>query len=414
MNPIYMLLAIPLFFLCIGIEYLVGRIQGKQYYRFNDFITNLNIGVGNQVFGLFLKFMLLGVYIWVFDHYSFFQQAQTWWSFILCLVVYDFLFYWAHRWGHEINYFWGAHIVHHQSEDFNLGVALRQSWFHNLIAFFIFMPMPFLGFDPVIFIIASATSTFYQFWIHTEAIDRLPRWFEFIMNTPAHHRVHHAVNPKYLDKNYAGVFIIWDRMFGTFKEEEERPTYGITTGFPSWNPTWANLHYYVELFRLGRKMRRWKDRWKLIWAAPGWRPDEMGGPVKAQEPGDRKSRKFNARAGKLQHAYIAFQFVLIVLGTMAYIYFFDALHIGYKLLFAGLIILSTMICGAIFERKQWVRFAEYLRLGMVLVSLNILYYFRYFDWFMVMLVASSIMFLVLVTWFTLARKQLQIKAKPSG
>jgi alkylglycerol monooxygenase len=183
MEPAYILFAIPFFFLAIGIEYAWGRFKGHSYYRLNDALTNLNIGVGSQVFSLFQKFVLLGAYTFVYEHFALWRQPQTGWSFVLCLVVFDMFYYWAHRWSHAWNFLWGAHVVHHSSEDFNLSVALRQSWFHNALAFFIFLPIPLMGFDPMIFFAAGAVITLYQFWVHTEAVDRMPAWFELVFNT---------------------------------------------------------------------------------------------------------------------------------------------------------------------------------------------------------------------------------------
>lgn len=238
-------------FLLIGIEWYYLRKKNIDGYRVNDSVNNLVVGLGQQVWGLVFKGFLFGVYIYFYNHFALIKIPATWWSFVLCLIAFDFFFYWAHRLGHEMNIFWAAHSVHHQSEEYNLSVALRQSWFHSALAFFIFLPIPMMGFDPVIFGAAAVTHTLYQFWIHTKAVGKLHPWIEFWINTPSHHRVHHAINPKYIDKNHAGVFMIWDRMFGTFKEEDtnEEIIYGITTQLKSWNPIWANVHYFVEMYK---------------------------------------------------------------------------------------------------------------------------------------------------------------------
>ena len=406
MQPSYILFAIPFFFLAIGLEYLWGKYRRKKYYRFNDAITNLNIGVGSQVFGLFQKFVLIGAYVFFYEHFALIRQPQTWWSFLLCLVIFDMFYYWAHRWSHTINFLWGAHVVHHSSEDYNLSVALRQSWFHNLLAFFIFLPIPLMGFDPMIFLAAGAAVTLYQFWIHTEAIDKLPRWFEFIFNTPSHHRVHHGINRKYLDKNHAAVFIIWDRLFGTFQPEEERPTYGITQPIRSWNPTWANLHYYAEMGLAMKRMKRWRDKLWMLFARPGWLPADLGGFQRAREASPTHI-KYDARAGAGLNTYVLAQFLLITVALVAYMSYFDELRLVYQVLFLGLLILSTMICGAIFEGKRWLAAAEYLRLGLAVLSLNLLYYHWYVDWFSIMLICSIAGLLVFGTWFTLAHRSLR-------
>jgi alkylglycerol monooxygenase len=400
MHPIYILLAIPFFLLFIGLELLYGKLKKKQFYRFNDAIVNLCIGIGQQAFNLVFKGMLLGVYIWAEQHYALFHQPQTFWSFLLALIGYDFFFYWAHRWSHEINFFWGAHVVHHSSEEYNLSVALRQSWWHNVIAFFIFMPLPFLGFDPIIFFLAAAVHTLYQFWIHTRAIGKLHPWIEYVFNTPSHHRVHHGRNPKYIDKNHAGVFIIWDRLFGTFKEEEEEPTYGITTPLNSWNPTWANLHYYVEMFQKARRMTRWTDRLRMLWARPGWLPKELGG-YQAPPPIDEQAkRKFETRTSGMFRAYVIVQFIMVLLGLSGFMWFFDELTWPYRMVFLGLVVLSLMICGAILENKRWVHIAEYARLVFALISINAVYYQHYAHWWSVVLVVSAAAFVGFILWFS--------------
>lgn len=402
MEPNYILIAIPFFFALIGLELLVGYIQHKKLYRFNDAITNLNIGIGNQAFSLVFKFLIFGIYVEVQKNWSLFHIEPSIGSFFACILVFDFIFYWAHRWGHEINFFWGAHVVHHSSEEYNLSVALRQPWFHNLIAFFLFLPIPILGFDPMTFLLAGSLHTLYQFWIHTKVIGKMWKPIEWIFNTPSHHRVHHGVDPKYIDKNHGGVLIIWDRLFGTFHEEQEEPNYGITTQLNSWNPTWANIHYYTDMARLASKMTSWKDRFKLIFARPGWRPDYLGGMIYPQEVDSEKRKLYDTNTTLGLNLYVLVQFLFISLGLVAYMTYFDSLGGSFQVLFLSVIVISTMICGAIFDNKKWVIAAEYARLVLVIGALNVLYYSLYIDWFMVMLVASLIGFTLFVIWFTIS------------
>lgn len=401
MHPAYMLLVIPFFFLFMGIEWLYGYLKKKNLYRLNDSVINLLIGTGQQIFGLVFKAMLFGVYIWVYENYSFFKIPGTWWSFLLVLVVFDFIFYWAHRWGHEMNIFWGAHVVHHQSEEYNLSVALRQSWFHNLIAFPLFLPIPLMGFEPLTFGAAAVVHTLSQFWIHTKAIGKLPPWFEYWFNTPSHHRVHHAVNPKYIDKNHAGLLMIWDRLFGTFKAEEESDEiyYGITTPLNSWNPAWANMHYYAEMIQKARNMK-WMDKLKMIWARPGWLPSYMGGYQAPREVNPQTYRKYDANCNKWFRIYAVLQFFILVIGATQYMAHYSEISLFYKVVFFALILITMLIIGAIFENKSWIVYAEYVRLILVMVSLNTFYYFWHVNWFMVMAIASAIAFAGFVALFT--------------
>ncbi|MFN8277933.1 MAG: sterol desaturase family protein [Chitinophagales bacterium] len=391
--------AIPLFFLFMGLEALFSSLKGRKWYRLNDTLMNLSLGIGSQLFGVASKIVLLGLFALIQQRYSWFEIPNTWWSFILCLLTFDFLFYWAHRFSHEMNFLWGAHVVHHQSDEYNLSVALRQSWIHNLIAFFIFLPIPLLGFQPLTFGLAAGLDTVYQFWIHTKAINKMPRWFEYIMNTPSHHRVHHAVNLKYLDKNHAGVFIIWDRLFGTFQAEEnaDEIVYGVTTPFTSWSPVWANLHYYVELWRMARLMH-WRDRLRLLVARPGWKPDYLGGFQQPQEPTSAR-KKYNADTNHWLRTYAVAQFIAIIVGAVAFLAFYESISLFYKAFFFAILILSISIIGAIFEKRTWVLKAEYARLLLIIGSLNSFYYYWYHHWMAVMAIGSLVAFVASLVHF---------------
>lgn len=401
-SPIFY--AIPFFILLIAIEAIYSYRRNKKLYRLNDTISNFSLGIGSQVSGVLHKGILIALFIYVSDHFAPIHLPRTWWSFFLCLVLFDFLFYWAHRISHETNIFWGAHVVHHQSEEYNLSVALRQSWIHNLIAFFIFLPIPFLGFDPLTFLIAAGIDNLYQFWIHTRAIKKLPAIVEYFFNTPSHHRVHHAINPKYIDKNHAGVFIIWDRMFGTFKAEEdpEEIVYGITTQFKSWNPVWANYHYYKEMWDKAIQMKTWRERLYMIFARPGWLPDYLGGFQSPKEVDTTVYSKYDADTTNLFKAYGVLQFILTLAGTIDYLDHFGTISVFYRWLFAAVIVLSIMIIGAIFEQRRWIVWAEMARLLLVLISLNSFYYYWYINWLTIVEIASAGVFVVSVVWLIIS------------
>ena len=396
--------AIPGFIVLVAAEAYYSYRKKKKLYRLNDTISNFSQGIGNQISGALEKVVLFGLFLYIYKHYAFFYQPKTWWSFVLCLLLFDFLFYWAHRFSHEINLFWGAHVVHHQSEEYNLSVALRQSWFQNLLSFFIFLPIPLLGFDPLIFGAAAGLQTIYQFWIHTRTINKMPAVVEYFLNTPSHHRVHHAINPKYIDRNHAGLFIIWDRMFGTFKAEEdpEEIVYGITTQFKSWNPVWANYHYYAEMWSKAKDMRTWREKLYMIVARPGWLPDYMGG---FQHPGevDRSAIvKYDADTTNLFKAYGVLQFVITLVGTIDYLDHFSTISTFYKWLFAGVLVLSVLIIGAIFEQRRWIVWAEIVRLVLVLASVNSFYYYWYNHWLTIMEIASAGVFVVSIVWLIIS------------
>ncbi|MCX7744409.1 MAG: sterol desaturase family protein [Flavobacteriales bacterium] len=395
----YIVFAIPVFFITIGIELWVGYRRKQQYYNFEDAITNLNIGIGSQAIGLLGKILILASYEYVYHHFSFFQLPKdnplVW---IGALIFFDFLYYWAHRWGHEWNWMWGAHIVHHQSQEYNLSVALRQSWFHNFIAFWIFLPLPIFGVHPYVFVGVAGFVTLYQYWIHTKAIKKLPRIIEFIFNTPSHHRVHHAINPQYLDKNYAATFIFWDRMFGTFMEEKEEPVYGITTPFNSWDPVWANFHFYVEMIRGSKKLKTLWQKLGLIFRGPQYLGEVLGQVSKDPEY-YKHVPKYQTSVSLNMKLYVLVQFVVLTAGIVKYLIHFDELSLFYQWTCLGLIILTASSCSGIMENKPWVGYIEVMRIMGAIILLNTLYYFNYKDWFMAMLIGSIILGLFFMGWF---------------
>jgi hypothetical protein len=291
--------------------------------------------------------------------------------------------------------------VHHQSEDYNLTVALRQSWLHSLMAFVIFLPIPFMGFSDVVFFPAASINTVYQFWIHTETIHKMPRWFEYIFNTPAHHRVHHGVNPEYIDRNHAGVFIIWDRLFGTFAEEKKHPTYGITKPINTWNPVWTNFIYFSEMLEMSKMMKP-IDKIKLWFKKPGWRPEYLGGPIPVPEVDETLRVKFDIEpTSKGLNTYVLAQFSLIIFGLVGYLYYFHQLSVFQQLLGFTAMLLSTVICGAILEQKSWVKYAEYLRIALALVALNSIYYISFKEWFNFTMIVSLVLAVYFIVWYTL-------------
>ena len=400
-DDLIMLYAIGGFVLLMLLELVIGVFKKKKLYRLNDTVTNLNIGIGSQIFGLLYKVIIFGALVGAYNQFAIMHIQVNIWTVLICAILYDFTFYWAHRLGHEMNIFWGAHVVHHQSEEYNLSVALRQPWFHSLMSFFLFLPLPILGFDPMVILSISLVSTLYQFYIHTKLIKRMPKFFEFLFNTPSHHRVHHGINAKYIDKNHGAILIIWDRLFGTYaKEEEEEPTYGITTQFKSQNPLWSNFHYYAELWQIMKPMNVW-NQMKMIFAKPGWTPDGPD-PKEIIAQTNLEREKYDPQVPLGFSVYVFTQFILIMTAIVAYMSHFEELSTFFQWYFAGLIILSMTICGGIFEKKKWVFFAEYGRLLMVAFSVNAFYYFKYIDWFEIMAISTGICLVVFYTWFSIS------------
>lgn len=368
-------IAIPVYFLLIGMELIAHRFQSIKSYRLNDAITNINCGVTSQVSGAFLKVFTIGFYTFLFEQFRFTSIENSPLTWVLAFIAYDFFYYWAHRMSHEVNLFWGGHSVHHQSEEYNLSVALRQSSTQTIWTFIFYSPMALAGFDPLVLLSVSGFNLLYQFWIHTEAINKLPRWFEAVFNTPSHHRVHHARNPKYIDKNHGGTFIVWDRLFGTFKEEEERPTYGITKNLNSWNPVWANVSHYSDMWKDIRTIPNLSDKIRYIFHKPGWLPEYMGGYRAPYDIDPKTHRKFDLSAAKAVNVYVFVQYIVLLAGAALFLFNLSAFedNLLQKIVLALIIIVSTVSFGSMFEAKPWAIFLEVIRL--LAVPITLLYFF---------------------------------------
>jgi sterol desaturase/sphingolipid hydroxylase (fatty acid hydroxylase superfamily)/uncharacterized membrane protein YhhN len=267
--------AIPVFLALMAVEFAVGLTLGRNVYRLNDAIGSLTTGILSQISGVFTLALRLGIYVLVYERFALVPlPADDWRVWLFALIAYDFLYYWNHRVGHECGLFWAAHVVHHQSENFNLSTALRQTSSGAFLSWIFYMPMAIAGVPPAVFIAAGLIDLLYQFWIHTELIGRLG-WFDRIFASPSNHRVHHGVNDQYLDKNYGGILIIWDRLFGTFVEEGEKPTYGVRGQLGTFDPIWANVSYYATILDMSWRARDWRDKIWAWFAAPGWRPANL-------------------------------------------------------------------------------------------------------------------------------------------
>lgn len=287
--------AIPGFILLLLLEIILNAYDQRDLYETKDTISSLTMGIGNVIIGIWGKLLVFAAYYLVYQM-SIFTLGWEWYIWIIAFFADDFSYYWFHRKSHEVRFFWASHVVHHSSEKYNLSTALRQTWTGNLSGAFIFwIWMPLLGFHPVMVMTMQAISLIYQFWIHTETIGKLPRPIEFIFNTPSHHRVHHGSNPEYIDKNHAGVLIIWDRIFGTFQPEIFRPTYGLTRNINTYNPVKIAFHEWTDIFRDIRQSGSVKEALQYTFGRPGWKPSDVQSRGSEQDIGKNYSgrRKSN-------------------------------------------------------------------------------------------------------------------------
>jgi len=269
------MVAVPLYFAAILWERTVLRRQRSEGrdvlgYERPDTLASLGMGAVSVLTVGVLNLAIYGIATWLWQ-WRITDLGNGVVGWVAAMVGWDFAFYWAHRWEHEIRFFWTQHVNHHSSQLYNLSTALRQPWL-PLINLGLFPLLALAGVRPWMIMVAGGFNLVYQFWFHTEAVDRMPRWFEYVLNTPSHHRVHHASNPQYLDRNHGGILIIWDRLFGTFQEEGERPRYGLTKDNPP-DRLWPIFsHELVAMWRDVRGARTWRDRLGYLFRNPGWSP----------------------------------------------------------------------------------------------------------------------------------------------
>lgn len=269
--------AIPIFLLLIFTEQAFAYLRGRKVYRLFDAISSLSSGITNVVKDVLGLSIVIISYGWMVEHVAMFNIESTLLLYILAFVGMDFAGYWVHRWCHEINVFWNRHIIHHSSEDFNLACALRQSVSEIFALFtFTYIPMALLGIPGHVIGVVAPLHLFAQFWYHTRLIGRMG-WLEHIIVTPSHHRVHHAINPEYMDRNYGQIFILWDKWFGTFQEEkpEITPVYGVTRPVRTWNPWIINYMHIWLLLKDAWRTANWLDKVKIWFMPTGWRPDDV-------------------------------------------------------------------------------------------------------------------------------------------
>jgi len=258
--------AVPIMLSLVGLEIFLGYITKRQQYSGRDLAGSVMIGLGNLLTTAITKIPLFILILWCITIVPW-RIPNTWWSYVLCLVSLDFFRYWAHRVAHEQRIWWATHVPHHSSEKYNFSVSFRLSWVQQFKAIF-FLPVAFMGFDPLTFFIIHQIEVLYQFWIHTEFIRKLPKPIEYIFTTPSHHRVHHAVNKKYMDRNYGSTFIIWDRIFGTFQPEEEQAVYGITKPLTTINPLVGVFHEFAAIGRDFSNSKGLKQRLRVLFGSP--------------------------------------------------------------------------------------------------------------------------------------------------
>lgn len=352
-------LSIPLFFLLMGVEWLCGRLQGRRVFRGPDVFANLSLGAAQTVFTTVAVGLLAGAYLAVYQHRLLDISPSSALAWAVLMLGVDFAYYWFHRTSHRVNLAWAAHAPHHQSEDYNLAVALRQGPLQPLVSRLFYLPLAWIGFPPAMFATAAALNTLYQFWVHTELIGRLGP-LEWVLVTPSHHRVHHACNGRYLDRNHGGILILWDRLFGTFEPEEERITYGTVKPVRTFNPLAAVLAPFGELVALTRKTPRAWDKLKVWLMPPEWTPQGAAAPAAEVVPG---RPRFEVSTSPRVALYVGVVGVLTLTVTVLFLVRSPSLSLPVRLAFAGWFLASLGGLGGVLEGRRWGPVVEAVRLA---------------------------------------------------
>ena len=352
-GPQIIVLATPVFLLLIAIEYLVGRRRNNNTYRLNDAMSSIGLGIMSQLVGVLTALLTVGIYTLVFTQFSLAKlPADALWVWAVGLVFYDLCYYWQHRFGHTVALFWASHVVHHQSEDYNLSTALRQTssgWVGNWL---FYLPMALLGFPPLVFAVVALIDLLYQYWVHTQQIGKLG-WFDRWFCAPSNHRVHHAVNEQYLDRNYGGIFLVWDRLFGSYQAEDDAVpcVYGTRGPLRSWNPVWANLHNYADLARDSWRAQHWGDKLRVWFKHPGWRPADVAAKWPKPAFDIRRVERFDPPMSAAAQALAAVAFLGLLGAAALFLWNAHRLTLTEQIASVAVVVLGLCFVGWLSERK---------------------------------------------------------------
>jgi len=369
-------LAVPVFLALIAVELVLDRVRGTRYYHLADALNSLSCGIFSTGMRVFFGFLGLFVYEWALAHVApVHLPASHWLTWVFAFFLYDFCYYWQHRFGHTVGLFWASHVVHHQSEEFNLTTALRQPGTGAFTNWIFYVPMALVGVPISVFLLVGVAQLFYQFWPHTRVIGRLgflDRWLQ----TPSNHRVHHAQNDRYLDKNYVGVFLLWDHWFGSFQQEldEDPPIYGIRGQLRSWNPVWANLHYYWAMAQDCWHAASWRDKLYVWIAPPGWRPADVAArfPKQAYDPVTDFERYDPPRNLSLS-LYALVQLAVLIAANSHFLAVLPKQGAGLNVLYFLFIVAGLATVGGVLENRREFLMLEGARVvltGVAAVSLG--------------------------------------------
>ncbi|PZR17216.1 MAG: sterol desaturase [Flavobacterium psychrophilum] len=364
-NLNYLAFAMPAFFLFLYIEYKLAQHRKKEHlFKYESSVSNISIGIAERLINLFVSASFYQVYYWVYNNYRIFDIPNNWVLWIVLILATDFVWYWYHRLGHEVNLFWAAHIVHHQSEEFNLTASARITTIQALIRTVFWCILPLVGFHPTMVISMLLVHGAYSFFTHTQVLKRV-KWLEYIFITPSLHGVHHASDEKYLDKNYGDMFVFWDKMFGTFQEEEEQPTYGLTHPLKSYSFLWMHFHYYFEIYESYKRATTFKGKLSAVFGSPAVMDQDIRPELEKRFLQDRR---FRLRELKFKN-YLTLQILVSVVLLSWFTFFYTTQNTIDKLFYLSFILITLINCGALLEQRKWIYYLEYARLAILLAYL---------------------------------------------
>lgn len=368
----YLAFAVPLFLLFIGVECYYSKRKARSHFHFSESVANLNVGMAERLTDLFTTGSFYFLYAYLYNHFRIFSIESNWLTWLFLFLVTDFIWYWYHRLAHEINLFWAAHIVHHQSEDFNYTTSTRITMFQAGIRGSFWAILPVIGFSPEMITTFLLVHGAYPFFTHTQTVGKLG-WIEYVFVTPSHHRVHHASNPGYLDKNYGDILIVWDKIFGTFVKEKEPPVYGLTKPLNSYSFFWQHFHHFLELIVGVKRERGLKKKLKLVFGKP-----EMIDPRIRTSLERKLLRRHNEPPTKEVKQYVFFQ-TAVTLVLLFLVLLFEHYLSGSQLVIAALFLLVSIVnTGALLEKQYWIFYLEIIRLVLLVLFINNYYFNLYF------------------------------------
>ncbi len=344
--------SIPLLGLAALVEFIVSRVRGRNTYRGNDTLASLSQGLISQLVFVCTPLLQIGIYAMVFSSLGHQADSPFWYSWkgiVIAVLMFDFCEYWLHRVGHEVSVFWAAHVVHHQSEELNICTALRQESQNAVLGWPFYLPMAIAGVPPELFGFAFLGVQYYQIWAHTDQVGKLG-WLDGVITTPSSHRVHHAINDCYIDRNYGGLLMLWDRLFGTYAVETERCVFGTRTPLRSFNPLRGIFQVYAALARDAWYTRRWQDKLRLWFMPPGWRPDDVAQRF-PYPPFDLNRETYNPPASKAALLLATVLFLAIAVGSGVLLWDAESMDPGPRALWVALLIAGLCVVGALIEGR---------------------------------------------------------------